>query len=318
MTNRGLFTHFWLIEGVREAALVSAPHPGGQFWVLHVGTQRHHAGTVANVDRRPVAGGQQQVDVVASRLSSHQVLGAAHHLEANITRRLETGHLGLWCGRRDAGVTLCGQSLDSLPAVSWAEGCGAVERPLCTRVYKETTEASSSLWHAGRRKQRQYRNTFPQKSRMKLTKTAFHAIFLPPPHPPHPPGGGARTRRVGFITWHLNSLRLTGTLRPCRILWLVFFTCDCNKKENAAAGGVLSDRHPPWWRRAGRSGRTGPVFLSARPRCDLPPAPASADRREWDAQTQTDPLRTKAGGSWYRNSFFSGHHTEMRVIHSAF
>lgn len=117
MANCVLFTHLWLFKGVREAALVSAPHPGGQFWVLHVGTQRHHAGTVANVDRRPIAGGQKQVDVVASRLSSHQVLGAAHHLEANITRRSEMGHLGFWSGMWDAGFTLCGQSLDSLPAV---------------------------------------------------------------------------------------------------------------------------------------------------------------------------------------------------------
>lgn len=48
-------------------------------------------------------------------------------------------------GRWDAASTLCGQSLDSLPAVTWAGGCGAVERPLCTCVYRETTEASSSL-----------------------------------------------------------------------------------------------------------------------------------------------------------------------------
>lgn len=113
-----MFTHFWLFKGVREAALVSAPHPSGQLWVLHVSTQRHHAGAVANVDRRPIAGGQQQVDVVSSRLSSHQVLGAAHHLQRSVkvaqgrdTRGGVSVRVGLML------FTLCGQSLDSLPAV---------------------------------------------------------------------------------------------------------------------------------------------------------------------------------------------------------
>lgn len=67
--------------------MVPSPHLGCLFWVLNVGTQRHLTGTVANIDRGPVAGGQQQVYVVSGRLSSHQVLGAAHHLETGVGER---------------------------------------------------------------------------------------------------------------------------------------------------------------------------------------------------------------------------------------
>lgn len=82
-------THLWLLERVREAALVPAPHLGGLFWVLHVGTERHLTGAVADVDRGPVAGRQQQVYVVSSRLSSHQALRAAHHLETGTGETLK-------------------------------------------------------------------------------------------------------------------------------------------------------------------------------------------------------------------------------------
>lgn len=73
--------YLWFVHGVREAALVSAPHGGGQLRVLHVCTQRHLAGRVGNVDGRPIPGGYQQVHVVAGRLTLHQVLGTTHHLE---------------------------------------------------------------------------------------------------------------------------------------------------------------------------------------------------------------------------------------------
>lgn len=148
-----LFAHFRFFKRVREAALVPAPHPGGQFWVLHISTQRNHTGAITNIDRRPVARRQQQVNVVPSCLSSHQVLGAAHHLDIKHKTLSEVRKGGNWIsdiaeevsGGGAPGFTLCGQSLDSLPAVRWAGGCGAVERPLWTRVYKEITEASSSL-----------------------------------------------------------------------------------------------------------------------------------------------------------------------------
>lgn len=86
-------THIWLFKRVREAALVPAPHLGCQFWVLHVSTERYLTGTVADIDWGPVAGGQQQVYVVPSCLSSHQVLRAAHHLD--------TGRGQKWIGCPD-------------------------------------------------------------------------------------------------------------------------------------------------------------------------------------------------------------------------
>lgn len=113
-------THLRLFERVREAALVPAPHLGCLFWVLHVSTERHLTGTVTNVDWGPVAGGQEQVYVVPSSLSSHQVLRAAHHLETGMgaqkmsnTRHLELhrGHLSLsrlW-PRSDPAVCMGGQ-----------------------------------------------------------------------------------------------------------------------------------------------------------------------------------------------------------------
>lgn len=80
-------THLWLLKGVREAALVPAPHLGCQFWVLHVSAQRHLSSTVGNIDWRPVARGNEEVDMISSSLSPHQVLRATHHLDRGLIVR---------------------------------------------------------------------------------------------------------------------------------------------------------------------------------------------------------------------------------------
>lgn len=66
-----MWIYLRFFKGVREAALVPAPHLSCHFWIMHVSTERYLTGRVSNIDRRPEARRQKQVYVVSSCLSSH-------------------------------------------------------------------------------------------------------------------------------------------------------------------------------------------------------------------------------------------------------